>query len=74
MVLPIDSSSAIGVFPLVTTTLPITTAATTIVTPQPPSSFSFLPEKFFRQKKFTDDILADTKTRAGLFKKREKKP
>jgi hypothetical protein len=62
--IPLDSSSGIGILPLATATLPPTTITTS---PQPPSSFSFLPEKFFRPKKFTDDILADTKTRAGLF-------
>ncbi len=67
MVLPIDSSSGIGILPLATATLPTPIAPTTIFTsPQPTSTFSFLPEKFFRQKKFTDDILTDTKTRAGL--------
>jgi hypothetical protein len=64
LLVPIDSSSTIGILPLATATLPTATSITTA--PQGASSFSFLPEKFFRPKKFTDDILADTKTRAGI--------
>jgi hypothetical protein len=59
LLLPPDSSSAIGILP------PATTTAIIATTPQLTSSFSFLPEKFFRQKKFTDEIIADSKTRAG---------
>ncbi|CAF1208767.1 unnamed protein product [Rotaria sordida] len=67
LLVPIDSTSAIGVLPsAIVTSPPITTSATIITSSPLTSNFSFLPEKFFRQKKFTDDSIADTKTRAGI--------
>ncbi|CAF1665077.1 unnamed protein product, partial [Adineta ricciae] len=63
-IVPLDTSSAISVLPLATSTLPITTTSTTAsatTAPLPLSSFSF-----FRAKKPIDDLANDPKTRSGI--------
>jgi len=74
-----DNTAAIGALPAGTGVLPaagattsttITSATTTPLSthagPLSASGFSFLPEKFFRTKKNTEDLTNDAKVRSGI--------
>ena len=70
---PLEPTSAIGVLPISTAVLPPPTTTSNAATtgtlnsgPLSASGFSFLPEKFFRTKKYTDDQSTDPKVRAGI--------